>query len=113
MPSLTTIGIDDSHINVCHLLLDIYCTHYCSLKQTLTQNNTYKQMVYQYIYVCIAAPIFRKSKCKTFDDCGLKDVTCMDGICLCLSGDEYISEDKTQCTRKNNKLSMFYVDTCT
>jgi len=54
------------------------------------------------MYVCIAEVKLGETKCKVADDCGIEFAACTNGVCACSDGDDYVSEDKTQCRRKDN-----------
>ena len=52
-------------------------------------------------YVCILVPKYGETKCKTDNDCGTSQVECRNGVCECSEGDEYVSDDKMLCHRKD------------
>ena len=70
----------------------------------------YVCIIYIYIYIyCIAADKYGETKCVSDMDCISLEAGCMGGVCKCKSGDEYASEDKTACYRKNEIKNMITI----
>ena len=61
------------------------------------------------IYLYIAGPKYGETKCTSSEECGIRGGVCRSGLCVCSKGDDYISDDRTQCNRKNEIENMINI----
>ena len=50
-----------------------------------------------------------ETKCKADNDCLVNEAACRNDVCQCSQGDDYVSEDKTMCRRKDKITNMINI----